>query len=56
MIIGMFNGTSLASLKNDKAKLATLAEKLAVRKSQAIADRTAAINELKPELDELAGI
>lgn len=56
MVIGMFNGTSLSALKADRAKLELLQEKLTARKAQAIADRTAAIHELKTELEELAKV
>lgn len=54
MILGIFGGTTTRSIERRVAKLARTKEQLSNDVSSAIADRTAALNELREEITILA--
>lgn len=56
MIAGIFGGTTAGDLIKLKDQIASLEDRFQRRKSEAIADRTAAIEELKKDLDTIANL
>lgn len=56
MILGIFSGTTVDALKGQRLKIVELQQQFDDNKSKALADRTAAIAELKAEIDQIASL